>query len=123
MISNLYLPLQTINVPDDNDAELIFTFQDENGALGDLTGVTEIEFVVFQSYGGAVEFSKTLTGGNIVIAGNDYQFALWIDAADTAALTNRLSYHECQVTNSAGRKRTVSAGLFRSERTYIGDIV
>jgi hypothetical protein len=123
MVNTLYLPLQSINVPVDNDAYLVFGFQDENGALEDLTGATEIEFVVFESYGGAVEFSKTLSNGDIVIAGNDYQFAFWINAADTSGLTNRLCYHECQVTNSAGRKRTVSAGVFRAEYTYIGDIV
>lgn len=123
-LTNLYLPLQTIEVPQDNDAVLVFDFQDEDGALLDLTGVLEIEFAVFTSAlpTASREIEKTLTGGDITIYGNDYQFAVPITDADTQGLTNRLSYHECQVTNSDGDKRTVSAGLFRCERTRIWSI-
>ena len=45
-INNIYLPLQTIAVPQDNDAVLEFTYQDQDGNLLDLTGVSEITFVV-----------------------------------------------------------------------------
>jgi len=118
-INNIYLPLQTIAVPQDNDATLEFTYQDQDGNLLDLTGVSEIDFVVFTSIDGTAEIEKTYTGGDIVIYGNDYQFSVPITDLDTQGLTNRLSYHECRVTNSDGEKRTVSAGIFRCEKTYI----
>lgn len=118
-INNTYLPLQTISVPQDNDARLIFDYQDQDGTLLDLTGVSEIEFVIFNDRDGVSEVSKTLTGGDITIFGNMYQFSVPISATDTQGLTNRLSYHECQVVNSDGDKRTVSAGIFRCEKTYI----
>lgn len=117
-INNLYLPLQTIKVPQDNDADIVFDFQDETGTLLDLTGVQEIEFVVFTDIDGAAEIEKSYTVGGVVIYGNDYQFAVQITDVDTQGLTNRLSYYECRVTNSDGDKRTVAAGLFRCERTY-----
>ncbi len=118
-INDRYLPLQTIAVPQDNDAVLEFTYQDQDGNLLDLTGVSEIDFVVFTDLDGIAQINKTWTGGDITIYGNNYQFSVPITALDTQGLTNRLSYHECRVTNSAGDKRTVSAGLFRRENTYI----
>jgi hypothetical protein len=121
-IGNLYLPKQTIEVPQDNDAVLVFDYQDQDGTLLDLTGVLEIEFVIFTAIGGTAEVTKTYTGGDIVIFGNDYQFSVPITSTDTQSLTNRVSYHECRITNSDGDKRTVSAGAFRCERTYIWSI-
>lgn len=123
-LTNLYLPIQTVEVPQDNDALLVFDFKDEDGMLLDLTGVLEIEFAVFTSNAPTAtrEIEKTLTNGDITIYGNDYQFSVPITAADTQGLTNRLSYHECQITNSDGDKRTVSAGLFRCEKTYIWSV-
>lgn len=121
-ITNLYLPLQTIAVPQDNDATLEFTYQDQDGNLLDLTGVSEIDFVVFTDIDGTAEIEKSWTGGDITIYGNDYQFSVPITDTDTQGLTNRLSYHECRVTNSDGEKRTVSAGIFRCEKTYIWSI-
>ena len=116
---SIYLPKQTIEIPQSNDANLVFDFQDQTGALLDLTGVSEIEFVVFDEQNGTAEIEKTLSGGDIVIYGNNYQFQVTISKADTLLLTNRLSYHECEVTNSGGETRTVSAGLFRCENTSI----
>jgi hypothetical protein len=118
--NNLYLPVQTIDVPENNDARLIFTFQDENGNLLDVSGAAEIVFAVWDRPDGTLQFTKTLSDGDIILHGNDYQFSFWIDAADMISV--RLGYHECEVTNSAGRKRTVSAGLYRHENTYIGSI-
>lgn len=121
-INNVYLPLQQIEVPQDNDANIVFDFVDENGTLLDLTGTQEIDFIVFTALGGTAEITKTMTGGGVVVYGNDYQFAVQITDADTQGLTNRLSYYECRVTNSGGDKRTVAAGLFRCEKTYIWSI-
>ena len=118
-INNIYLPLQTIAVPQDNDAMLEFTYQDQNGNLLDLTGVQAIDFVVFTDTNGTVEIEKTLLSGDITVYGNDYQFSVPISYLDTQGIDNRLSYYECRVTNSEGERRTVSAGIFRCEKTYI----
>ena len=122
-ISSVHLPLQTINVPKNNDARLIFTYQDQNGDLLDLTGVQEITFAVFASLGGDLEFIKTLSDGDITIHGNDYEFSLLVTNSETSAMTTRLAYHECLIVNSEGQQRTVCAGIFRAENTYIGSIV
>jgi hypothetical protein len=119
-IGNLYLPLQTISIPKENHARLIFTYQDEKGQLLDLTGVQDIIFAVWDSYGGTLQFQKSLSNGDILLHGNDYEFSFYIDDTDT--ITTRLGYHECEVTNSEGRRRTVSAGLYRAENTFIGSI-
>jgi hypothetical protein len=121
-LTSVHLPLQTINVPKDNDARLIFTYQDQIGELLDLTGVQEITFAVFATRGGDLEFIKTLSDGDIIIHGNNYEFSLLVTNAETAAMTTRLAYHECLVVNSEGQQRTVCAGLFRAEDTYIGSI-
>jgi hypothetical protein len=118
--NNLYLPLQPVNVPKNNDARLIFTFQDEFGNLLDVSSAAEIVFAVWDRPNGTLQFTKTLSDGDVILHGNDYQFSFWIDADDMVSV--RLGYHECEVTNSAGKKRTVSAGLYRAENTYIGDI-
>lgn len=120
--NDLYLPLQSISVPQDNHADIIFDFQDHDGNVLDLTGVQEIKFVIFTDRGGTAEVTKTWTGGDITIFGNDYQFSVPISDTDTQSLTNRISYYECMVTNSSGDKRTVSAGAFRAEKTYIWSI-
>lgn len=122
-INNLHLPLQTISVPQDNDALLEFTYQDQDGNLLDLDGVSEIEFKVFTSQGGSIEITKSLSAGSVTLYGNDYQFSVSISDTDTQGLTNRISYYECRVTNSGGDKRTVSAGIFRAEPTYIWSTV
>lgn len=118
-VNSIHLPLQTIAVPQDNGALLEFTFQDKAGNLLNLTGAMEIEFVVFTGINGTPEITKTLSGGDITVYGNDYQFSVPISDTDTQGLTNRLSYYECLITNSGGENRTVSAGIFRCERTYI----
>lgn len=120
---NLHLHLQSINVPKNNDAYLTFTTYDLDGDLVDISGASEISFAVWGDAGGTLIFQKLLSGGDIVIHGDNNRFSVWIDAADSASITGRIVYHECEMTNSSGRKRTVSAGQFRAENTYTGDIV
>jgi hypothetical protein len=122
LYGELALPLQSIEVPKDNDARLVFTYQDQAGNLLDLTGTQEITFAVFDVPGGNVEIIKTLSDSDITISGNDYQFSFWINSEETAILSRRLLYHECLLVDADGRQRTVSAGTFRAENTYIGSI-
>jgi hypothetical protein len=122
---HLYLPMQSIKVPKHNDARLIFTVRDEEGQLVDISGAEEIVFAVWdvpKELGGAVQFSKTLTDGDITIHGNGYKFTVWVFRNESGALTKRLNYFECDIlnddpANENGSKRTVAAGLFRAENT------
>jgi hypothetical protein len=122
-MADLYLPKQSISVPKGNDGFLVFTVRNEKGELEDIEGAQEIVFAVFDKPDGTLQFQKTLTDGDITIHGNNYKFSFWVDSEDTAAIDGRIVYHECEMTNSAGRKRTVSAGPFRAENTYIRSIV
>lgn len=120
--NDTYLPLNTINIPQDNDAYLVFDVVDNDENLVDITGSSEVIFAAFTQKGGVAEIVKKLSLSEITIFGSGYKFGFWINASEASALTNRLSYHECQITNSIGKKRTVSAGVFRAEKTYIKDI-
>lgn len=126
IFGDLSLPMQVIEIPKWNDGYLTFTTRDKQGVLVDIAGTTEISFAVWDGYpsnGGVLQFQKTLSGGDIVIQGDNNRFSVWVSSADTSALDGRLCYYECEMTNSAGRIRTGSAGLFRAENTYTGAIV
>lgn len=93
---------------------------DENGNLIDITGFSEIEYIIADERGGSVELSKSLTGGSINIAGTGYQFTMAITEADSAALSKNLLYHELRLTDGGGEAQTLLAGLFRSPDTMLG---
>lgn len=96
----------------------------------DLTGSSEIVFIVATGEiiggnmypGGTVLIEKSLSDGEIVIAGNRYQFVIDVSDTDTADLPKTKLYYEMQVTTSGGLKKTVSAGIFNAENTMIKDI-
>lgn len=121
---NLYLPLQAIDLPKGNSATITYTAKNKLGELVDISGALEITFSVLTdspANGGALVFEKTLSGGDIVMHGDDNRFSFTITAAETAAISGRLLYHECNMQTSA-HTRTGSAGVFRAETTYTGSI-
>lgn len=117
---NECLPKQTLCTPKGDDRFFIITLRDTSGATVDLVGADEIEFTVYENdAGGAEVFSKTLSGGDISIAGTGYQFSFWINDTDSAAVVSNHAYFECELTDSTGRKFTIGSGLFRSPATRI----
>ena len=120
-----------ICVPRGDDTTVIFRVYDSNGDEFDISGATEIVFIVAEGAviggnigpGGSVLIEKRLTLTDITIAGTLFQFTVKIDAADTADFVMTRNYYEAQVTTSSGLKKTVASGIFTSENTMIKDIV
>lgn len=124
------VPRGSICVPRGDDARIIFSVYDTDGMEFDISGATEIIFVVAEGkyigstiYPGLpVYIEKRLTDGDITIAGNQYEFIVDVTNAETAALPRNNLYYEAQVTTSEGLKRTVSAGIFYAQDTLIKDV-
>lgn len=114
-----------------DDTTVIFSVYDSEDAPYDISGATEIVFIVAEGIvvggnigpGGAVLIEKRLSLGEIVIAGTLFQFTVAIDAADTTGFAISRNYYEVQVTTSSGLKKTVANGVFTSQNTMIKDIV
>ncbi len=108
--------------PRGDDVSVIFSVFDTDGDEFDLTGATEIVFLVADEHLGNIRFVKRLTEGDIQIGGTLYQFMVTITDEDTASLVRSSNYYEVQVTTSSELKKTVSAGVFKSPETMIKDI-
>lgn len=111
-----------ICAPRGDDVRVIVSVFDTDGDEFDIVGATEIVFAVADVKGGAVRIAKRLTLGDISISTNGFQFIVTITDADTESLVRVKNYYEAQVTTSSGLKKTVSAGLFRSDDTIIKDL-
>ena len=120
-----------ICVPRGDDTTVIFSVYDSDDSQYDISGATEIVFIVAEGVvvggnigpGGAVLIEKRLSLDEIVIAGTLFQFTVAIDAADTTGFAISRNYYEVQVTTSSGLKKTVANGVFTSQNTMIKDIV
>lgn len=120
-----------ICVPRGDDTTVIFSVYDSDDSQYDISGATEIVFIVAEGVvvggnigpGGAVLIEKRLSLGEIVIAGTLFQFTVAIDAADTTGFAISRNYYEVQVTTSSGLKKTVANGVFTSQNTMIKDII
>lgn len=112
-----------ICVPRGDDVSVIFSVYDEDGDEFDLKGAQEIVFAVGDAVGGPVRFVKRMSLGEITIGGSMYQFMVAVTGADTDTLYLKNSYYEVRVTTSTGLNKTVSAGVFKSERTLIKEVV
>lgn len=105
-----------------DDETLSVTITEPNGTATNLTGLLAMKFMikakptdldinalVSKDLGTGVTVSAPATAGLATIA---------IDAANTAALAG--AYHwEIQLTNSAGKKRTVADGRIRIQRDLV----
>lgn len=111
-----------ICAPRGDYTRIIFSVYDTDGDEFPVTGAQEIVFIVADSFGGTVRITKRLTTGGITISTNGYQFVVTVLAAEAATLVRNDNYYEAQVTNSAGLKKTVSAGKFKSQDTMIKDL-
>lgn len=117
-------PGGVICVPQGDDVLVVFSVREDgcDGDLFDISGASEIVFIVADSFGGTVRIDKRLSDGEVFISTNGYQFYLTITKTESAALTRVSNYYECQVTSSGGMSRTVSAGLLKAPDTMIKDI-
>lgn len=112
-----------ICAPQGDDVRVLVSVYDEDGDEFDLTGSTEIVFAVADDRLGTVRIVKTMTEGDITIAGSGYQFVVYLSDDDTTLPVKRVNYYEIRVTNSAGEHKTVSAGNYTATRTIIKDLV
>lgn len=111
-----------ICAPQGDDVLVVFSIYDTDGDEFDLTGASEIVFAVSDYRRGTVRIVKRLSDGEVQISTNGYQFAVTLTDDDTIAPVHVKNYYEVQVTNSAGLKRTVSAGRYSADHTMIKDI-
>jgi len=118
------VPSQTICVPKGDDQTIVFTVREDSceGDLFDISGATEIVFIVADVLGGTVQITKKLSDDDIEISTNDHQFYLTVTSAETAALTRTNSYFEVRITTSEGYNKTVVTGVFKAQDTMIKDI-
>lgn len=119
-----------ICAPRGDDTRIVFSVFDEDSDEFDVTGASEIVFIVADGSvvggnvypGGSVLIEKRLTTGGVIISGTGYQFIVDVTNSETAPLPKTKLYYEVQITTSAGLKKTVSAGIFRADDTMIKDI-
>ncbi len=119
---DICIKLGSLCVPRGDDALVVFSIYDTDGDEFDLTGASEIVFAVSDDKQGQVRIVKRLTEGDIQISTNGYQLSFTLTDEDSVLPVNRTNYYEVQVTTSGGLKRTVSAGVYRAEKTIIKDI-
>ena len=112
----------TICAPKGDDTRVLFSVFDDDGDEYDISGATEIVFIVADSPNGEIRIVKRLTPGGVVISTNGYQFHLMITASQSASLPKGKRYYEAQITTSTGLKKTVSQGVFRATETRIKDL-
>lgn len=112
--------LSTLSMCQHDDQLFRFNVKDQDGVPVDISGATEITFIVAAAVDGAIFITKTLTGSTISI-GSDTMFTLSVTDTESGGLTPGNHYWEAQITNSSGEKSTVGAGTFTVQDTKIGD--
>lgn len=112
-----------ICAPSGDDLRVVVSVYDQDGDEYDLSGATEIVFAVYDQKGGQFRFAKRLSDGEVVLAGTMFQAVIYLTDDDTILPVRVKNYYEVRVTNSAGEHKTVSAGLYRAERTMNKDLV
>ena len=111
-----------ICAPQGDDLRVLFSVFDNDGDEYDLTGATEIVMAVADERNGPVRFVKRLSTGDITLSGSGYQFVVYLTDEDTIIPVRQKNHYEVRVTNSVGENKTVSAGLYRADRTIIKDL-
>lgn len=91
------------------NADRSFTFKYPSNV--DISGALEIEFRVWENFGGSELLFKNLTGGAIVLP-TDNSYSVAISDVESAAMTPGTHYYETWVTASDNRRHPVSAGKF-----------
>lgn len=117
-------PRGFICVPKGDDCVVVMTVKENDcdGEYFDISGASEIVFVVADELGGTVRITKKMSLAEVSISTNLYQFYFTVTASNTAALVRQSNYFECQVTSAAGLKKTVLTGIFKATDTMIKDL-
>jgi len=108
------MPLQAdIEIWSGNDVVLNATIGDGAGGVKDLTGALAIIWVLAKAEGGTPILTRDLGAGIAVTAPATLgKFVVTLTPTETEALVGKgkVYYHECRVTDSAGKKSTVFWG-------------
>lgn len=105
-------------VPRGDYRRIIVNVTDEDGGALDISGFSNIEYVIAPSVDDVPTITKSL-GSGIVLGGDQSSFVITLTEADTATITSDYVYHECRLTNGS-EGQTVFAGFFRSPDTILG---
>lgn len=109
------------------DSKRILVSVKKNGVEHDISSATDIVFIVATGQdegggsmvsGGTDVITKRL-GNGITRAGNDYQYSVQFDPADTADLPYQRYYFETAIIQSDGSKVSVLCGNFNAINTQI----
>jgi hypothetical protein len=102
---------QSISFFSGNDVELNYTITDDAGAPKDLTGAAAIIWVMAKAAGKAGLVTKGLGTGVTITTPTQGKFKVTLVPADTEGIKGgRTYYHEARVTDSVGKKVTVTYG-------------
>lgn len=112
-----------ICAPQGDDVNVLVSIYDTDQDEFDISGALEAVFVVSDSITGADRIVKKMTEGDISVSTNRYQLVVRLTSEDTIKPVKRKNYYELRITSADGRKRTVSAGLYKAEQTIIKDVV
>ena len=107
-----------IGIPRGDYIRVVVGVVDSNGSAVDISGFTNIEYVIAESIKGFPVIYKTL-GDGIAIGGDNASFVITLSETDTAGIPRDYSYHECRLTNGV-EGRTLFAGPLRSPETILG---
>lgn len=105
-------------VPRGDYRRIIANVVDLDGDALDISGFSNIEYVIANDVDSAPIVSKSL-GAGIVIGGDNASFVITLTEADSASLQQDYSYQECRLTNGT-EGQTMFAGFFRSPNTILG---
>ena len=103
--------IQNFEIHAGDDQAVMVTVKDEAGSVVDISGATEITWILKRSEGSSTDtLTKSKTGGGITITdGPGGVFEITVTSSDTAALQG-LYYHKAVVTLASG-KTTVLTGV------------
>ena len=116
------IPTGNVCAPAGDDVRVLFSVYDTDGDEYDISGASEIVFMVADERGGLVRIVKRLTNDEIILSTNGYQFVVILDDTDTNAPIKKSNYYEVRVTSDAGEQKTVSVGSYTATRTMIKDL-
>lgn len=121
-VSNCQAYIKRVDLvcPQHNDRTFLVTIRDQDGDLLDVSGATEITFIVSRNVRSAPIITKTRTGGTVGLTTNS-QLQIDISDVESGGLQPGNNYYEIEVINSAGSKYTALAGKFVVEDTRISD--
>lgn len=105
-------------VPRGDYRRIIVNVTDANGDAIDISGFTNVEYVIAADVNSSPVISKSL-GSGIVIGGDNASFVITLTESDTRLVPQDYSYQECRLTNGS-EGQTIFAGFFRSPDTILG---